>query len=487
MSIIIYKNGKFSSPYSNAKQMSGEKIPGDLKTWDYFGTDPNEILRLHYDVLSQRSTTLFHTHPQISSAIQKTTMYAIGSGLVYRSQPDWRVLGMSKESANEWSIRFQKLVHYAFQILNFYEKQSVLFRTGLIMGDSLLFFSRVRPKNGMPFDLIETGGDQINFQAQESTLGIIHDSMLRGQGIVLVNGKRVKFVNRNNDQNVIQFYNKQMGRQLRGYPLAYKIIALAKNYDRLWDSTVARAALESIMFGVSKTENEDTAQQARNMGSQVRNESGVNPNSGLTQDGNVANLGVGGIFSLKTDSSIEFTDLKTPSNNFDKLHDAYNEMIGMATDVPPEVMISKYSTSYTAHKGAMNDFIKSYKQKRDLFIDNVGMVVVKELAKYFFMEGLIEMPNAGFFDNAVIQQATIAGNWLGPIPGHINPLQEVNAKQKRVENAFTLRSQEAAEEGNEYDTMIVQWHDEEQRFNSSSDDEQAQIISDDLEDQEDEE
>src|SRR3990167_10579726 len=98
MSIITYGAGQIRNIRS-AKQLTGEKIPGDLNNWDYYGTDPNVLLRLSYEILSQRSTTLYHTHGPVSAAINKTTTYAVGHGLVFRSQPDWEILGVTKSYA----------------------------------------------------------------------------------------------------------------------------------------------------------------------------------------------------------------------------------------------------------------------------------------------------------------------------------------------------------------------------------------------------
>jgi capsid protein len=478
--IVVINNGK-ATPLRRGKQMTGEKIPGDLKSWDHMGTDPNELLLWSYDILSERSTTLYHTHAPVAGAINKLTNYAIGNGNVFRSQPDWEILEIKKDYAKDWGMRFQKLVHYTFKLLNYYEKQSLLFRTALVMGDSLLIFDRNSKPFGMPFDLVESGGDQISFQAKGTTLGIYHDGLLRRQGVALY-GKQEKtpFTDENGDQNIIQFYLKLIARQLRGYPAAYRIIAAAKNNDRWWDATLARAVLEATIFASVKEQNAgDTNLQMEALHDALYNENGKKANT-LERE-NVFDIGAGNILSYgKNAGPIEFSDLKTPSGNFDKMQAAYIDMVGMATDVPPEYVMSRYNTSYTAHKGAGNDFIRSYMQKRNRFNYNVDRPVIRELAKYFFMAGLIEMPNPKFFTSAIIQEATIAGKFIGPVPGHINPLQEVNANVKAVDNAFELRSDIAAQYGNEWDNAIEEWQIEEDEFRKKKPQIQAQIIGQEM-------
>jgi hypothetical protein len=488
--IIQIQNGKMKILSGNTRQYDGEKIPGDLKAWDYLGTNPNEMLLWTYDILSQRATTLFHTHGPIGSACGKLNMYAIGSGLKYRSQPDWETLGMTRDKAKSWGMQFQKLVHYIFMLTNFYDKQPVLFNTSLVMGDGLLFFDR-SVDDDLPFDLIEIGGDQINFKGasknsgQECTLGILHDKAMRRQGVILNDGTEPTFKDENGDQNFVMFYNKQLARQLRGFPLAYKIIAAAKNNDRWWDATLARLVMETIILGTSKEmTSEDVLYNQSNELAKITKAEGGGSNPGnnetLEKISKVVELIPGSAYSYKGGGGMEFSDLKTPSNNFDKVQTAYIEVVGMATGVPAEVILSKYSTSYTAHKGAFNDFIKSFMMYRSKFINLVCVPVVLEIAKWAIMNRLIDMPNPDFFDNRIMQLAAIAGNYLGPVPGHINPAQEVAAKKEAVESAFDLRSNVATENGNEWDNFIEEWHQEETEFRKGNPEQQATTIQNDI-------
>lgn len=465
--------------YSNSKQMTGEKIPGDLNKWDYMGTDPNEILLYKYDVLCQRSTTLFHTHPPVSSAITKTGVYAIGPGLRFRSQPDHEYLGIDSKTAKDWSMRFQKIVHYAFLIMNFYEKQGILFDTAGIMGDSLLLFDRTETENGVPFDLIEVGGDSIDFQApgDDVTLGIIHDKMLRRKGFIQAeNGKRVPFRDANNDQVAIQFFNKTMARQLRGYPTAYNIIAAAKNHDRKWDAMLARAVLEATILGFSQTDGEDTRQQADTLADSVINEDGGSPSTGINESTNLINGAPGSFYNFKSGGSMQFMDMKTPANNFDKLELAYLDMVGMGMDVPREIILSTYGQSFTAHKGTLNDFMKIIKKKRANFVNKVCYPVLFEIAKWAFMENIIEMPAADFFTNPIAQRAVLAGNWLGPVPGHINPKVEADALVIAKDNAFMTPADAAAVYDNEWDDQFEEWAQQMKEWNEASPAKQGSIL-----------
>ncbi len=458
---MIFKGGRWSGNVNGA-EITGEKIPGDLANWTALGTDPNQIVNSTYDLLQKRSLTLYHTYGPAASAINKQVQYAIGPGLLYRSQPDWSITGQTPEKAKEWGKKFQKLFHYYSLGVNFYGKQSVLMRGAFTSGDSLLFFDRSDKKNAV--DLIDAGGDCINYTKQGTTLGIYHDDLMRRTAIEKTDGSKVEFQDRNGNQNVVQLFFKELPRQMRGMSLVYKIINLAKNHDRMYDATVQRAVLETIMLGYSETDTTNFQEQAKNMAAANKklNNNQTGDTNIFKKIGNALGLGSGNMFQFKKGENLKFTDLKTPSNNFKPFNDAMIDVIAMVTNTPPEVIRMRYGTSFTAHKGALNNFEVAYMGYRRFFINIVCYPVLREFAKWAILNGMISAP--GFFSNDIMQRAYLSGQWIGPVPGAINPLQETNAQIKKVDNAFILRSEAALRSGNDYDNMINEYADEEASF-----------------------
>ena len=479
--ILIYKDGQMSQ-MKNTSQMTGETIPGDLAGWKYFGTDPNEFMKWTYGKICEMSTTLYHTHPPISAGIEKLDIYTVGPGLVFRSQPDWKMLGVDKSFARDWGMEFQRLIHYYFMMLNFYQKQSSIFRTAEITGDSLLLFERVDKADHLPFDLIDTSGDLIDWQktGKNITLGMIHDKFSRKLGAVLKTGENILFRD-DGDQNFIQYYNRKISRQMRGYPIAYKMIAAAKNNSRWWDALLQRVVMETVMIGYKEGGNpSDLSDMMADLASSVTGESTVD--EGLRREAGMAQLSGGNLFSFNSKESIKFTDLKAPSNNFQAMQEAYLELCAMAMDgIPPEWLMSKYSTSFTAHKGALNDSQKVVQKKRANLAKNVCQVVIYEIAKHIFNTGKMKPLHNDFFTDPIIQLATLSGNFLGPVPGHINPKVEVEAKAAEVREAFRTRSDAAADYGNEFDNMIDEWQAQENEWNNLQPDEKEDILNEDLE------
>lgn len=468
MSTVIFNGSKFSG-----SQLTGEKLPGDLAGWNTLGTDANKILTSSYGELSKRSATLYHTYGPAGAAVDKQVDYAVGPGLVFRSRPDFNALKMSQENAFAWGRDFQKIINYYFTKTNFYQKQNILFRTGMITGDSLLLFLRENNE----IDLIEYSGDQIDYTKNDGDylLGIKKDKYLRRTGIYFTDGVKTDFKDSAGNQNLIQFYIKTLARQLRGYPLLYKIINLAKNDDRHTDAIVQRAVLESIILGTSNTEKTNLGKQVENLAKQNKARTlGERVTDIFKPIGNSKNLGAGNILQMRGGEDFKFTELKAPGNSLAPFKTMVINYIAMATGTPPEVMLSKYESSFTAHKGALNDFMKSYMYKRAVFRDSVMIPTIREFSKDAIIKGYIKAP--GFFENPMIQYAYLQGSFMGPIPGTINPLQEVNAKIKQVESGFITRSDAAAYYGNDFDNMINEWGKQEEEFYKNSPEKQAEII-----------
>jgi hypothetical protein len=461
MLVSILRGNRFYS-FQGGASYDGEKMPGDLTGWSLLDSDPNEFLRLTYDTLARRSSTLYHTSPPIAGAVDKQAEYAVGKGLLFRSQPNYRVLGIPPDDARERARDFQQLIEFEFSRLNFFQKQGALFRTALAQGDSLLYFLR----EGRELDLIEMPGLTIDSSVNDDnhTLGIRHDKWLRRQGFIDNSGGYVAF-RQGERQNVAQFYIKRLARQVRGWPLSYSIISLAKNDDRHTDATLASAVLESVIAWITESDNPDQdAAQINDLMRATKVKKGPIAQA-MEKIGSVRGALPGSILNFRSGGKMTPVEKKTPGANFGQFKEWMLNYAGMATGTPPEVIMSKYSTSYTAHKGALNDFRMSFMSKREAFIDSVCYPALREITINLILQGELDMP--GFFESGWKQRAWLDGVWLGPALGSINPAQEVNARKTAVEAGFALRGDEAYETSGatDYEAFTEKRRAEEEMFN----------------------
>jgi capsid protein len=310
------------------------------------------------------------------------------------------------------------------------------------------------------------------------TLGVKHDKFYRRQGFYNRDLSYTAFT-QDGRQQAVQFFTKKAPRQLRGWPLIYSQIATAKNDDRFEDATIAAAILEAMIAIVTDTDDPaSTRDQIAAQAAKMRRGGPIKKAlEAFSNLGNAAKLGTGNVLNINTGGKVTALDKKTPSGTYPAFKEWRLKQFGMGANTPPEVLLSEYSTSYTAHRGALNDFWKTILWEREEFIRVWGKAVVKELAMELILEGAVDAP--GFFTGGpMIQEAYLKGINLGPVPGTINPLQEISAKEKSVNNMFSLRGDEMFNlSGSDYEDILSEWQLQERLFKGMGEEEKAAAIA----------
>jgi capsid protein len=174
------------------------------------------------------------------------------------------------------------------------------------------------------------------------------------------------------------------------------------------------------------------------------------------------------MLNLKAGGKVNVVDKKSPNATFQGFKELMIDYVGMATGTPPEVIKSKYSTSYTAHKGALNDFERNFTARREAFIDTICYPALRETAISLILRGEIDAP--GFFESERVQRAYLDGNWRGPSLGHINPAQEINALVSAVKEKVMSRGEAAYRVSSitDYEAFSTRWKYDEGLFPAAS-------------------
>jgi hypothetical protein len=481
---IVVNNGQVRTTEAGVSQYTGEKAGGELRRWKLFGTDATEFIRGSYGVLSSRNATLYNISAIAKACIDKPILFAIGEGLVFRSLPNAKFLGMSPETAKEWGERFSQLIHFENLVTGHYDKQPIIKREADITGDSLVSLLREDGVNDVAFDTIPAPGGDIDWQKNDDdfTLGIKRDRAGRQTAFwSKTDNREYSFIGENGDTNVVKYARNIRAQQVRGYGMFYSEISRAKGFDRVWDATIERVVLEATQLGWFNASDTDVGAQAEMMAelaaaANVRTageEVAMSPISGRTEQF------TGGMYQMKNSEGMQFTDLKAPSDNFGMFNEWTIKHFGMARLMAPEVILSEYGTSFTAHKGALNDFEKLYMFERKHYTREVENPLNLARLKHYAATGQIEVIPA-FWTNRMVQQAYLQGTYLGPVPGHINPLQEVNAYIKAEEKGYQLPSTIAARYAHDFTDGLGTWAEQSQAFADAQPTQKEQAIGEEL-------
>jgi lambda family phage portal protein len=162
-----------------------------------------------------------------------------------------------------------------------------------------------------------------------------------------------------------------------------------------------------------------------------------------TQDENSYEMGAGAIMALEPNQSIEIANPGRPNTAFDGFITSLARQIGVALELPYELLIKHFTASYSASRAALLEAWKMFRMKRVWLASNFCQPIYEEWLTEAILKGRIEAK--GFFDDAAIKQAWCGVEWVGPSQGQIDPIKEANAAKIRVEQGFSTREREAME------------------------------------------
>ena len=123
--------------------------------------------------------------------------------------------------------------------------------------------------------------------------------------------------------------------------------------------------------------------------------------------------------------------------------EAICRQIGAALEIPYELLLKHFTSSYSASRGALEEAWKMFKMYRAWLANDFCQPIYEEWLAEAVAKGRIKA--TGFFTDPLRRKAYCKAQWNGPARGLLNPVQEVGAAVTRVENGFSTRSAETME------------------------------------------
>lgn len=119
-------------------------------------------------------------------------------------------------------------------------------------------------------------------------------------------------------------------------------------------------------------------------------------------------------------------------------------------------------------RGALEEAWKSFRMYREWMINDFCQPIYEEWLSEAVAKERISAP--GFFTDPLRRKAFCKAQWNGPARGLLNPVQEVTAAEKRVQNGFSTRANETMEmTGTDYYENCRQLEQEEKRLKGVKD------------------
>lgn len=411
-------------------------------------------------LLRARSRDQMRNTPVALGALNTSVSHVVGTGLTYTPAIDSEFLGLDEDQTELWQEDTQRRFRTwcesvdcdVARRLNFYGIQELSFRSTLESGDIFVLTPRIA-RAGAParlaLQLLEA--DRIcnpNRTADTATQidGIEIDAITgesiacqvarRHPGDLLTAGNqwdRVAFRGaKTQRRNVLHLFKPLRPGQVRGIPWIAPILEPLKQLNR-WTDAELNAAVISSLFPVFIKMEADAFDTLFDEDAQKAIVENAGSWSGEMESGKAVNLLPG--------ESIESPTPGRPNPAFDPFWTAMVRQVGMALEMPFEVLTMHFQSSYSAARAALLMAWKAFRSRRDMLATYLCQPVFELWLADEVAEGRISAP--GFFASDIIRGAWCKAIWTGDGPGSIDPSKEVDAAQKRVDLGISTKQAES--------------------------------------------
>jgi len=434
-----------------------------MRNWFTDSGSADELVVNELPTLRERSHDAFRNIPIATSAIRTGVTNVVGTGLKLNSMLDAQYLGMSDSKSTAWQNKTEREFRLfaeskdsdAARTLCFYEQQELMFLSALLSGDAFALLPMIPRRKSLPYDLriklVE--GHQV------STPDYMQDGSRLAAGIEVDKyGAPVKyhmldkhpgaldvapkvwravpaFGERTGRRNVLHLFRPDRPGQRRGVPYLAPVLESLKQLGRYTQAELMAAVVGGMLtvFITSET---------------VSGFGNPTPGSETEPSGTTAGtpqeyeLGHGSMVGLAPGEKAETVSPGRPNSQFDPFFFAIVKQIGASLEQPVEILLKHFDSSYTASRAAFLQGWKFYQGRRAWLARGFCQPVYEEFLVEAITIGRIAAP--GFFEDPAARVAYCRADWIGPTQGQIDPIKEVIAAQKRVENGFSTRAEETA-------------------------------------------
>lgn len=266
--------------------------------------------------------------------------------------------------------------------------------------------------------------------------------------LTYTNYERVSRFNDINLQQILHLFKKRRPHQRRGVPILAPFIEDVKQITRYKSAEVDAAILNSFFTVFIKSIDNIAGNQL--MGGYIPPDLGtqtIGPVPGVqvsdpsdARDDKVYEIGRANVIEMDKNQDISLADPKHPVAGFGAFLEAIAQEIGAGVGVPYEVLMQRFSSSFSASKAALQEAWKLFLTYRKFLVDHYYMPIYEMWMFEAVAKGRISAP--GFFEDPTIRASWLKSAWIGSGQGMIDPMKETNAAEKRIKNRISTRERE---------------------------------------------
>lgn len=465
-----------------------------LMGWLAGGGSPKEDINDNLKLLRTRARDLYMGAAPIATGALKTMRTnVVGAGLRLKPHLDIDVLGMKEEDASrlEQQIEREFLLWSESKLCdaerrnNFYELQQLAFLSQLMSGEVFVLLPFI-PKDQLPYgisiQLVEadyvaspmdhgTGnvisGIEVGKYGEPKAYYFLEKHPLSQDGVFFNSYKRIAAYGKETGlPNVIHLMESERPNQTRGVPILAPVMESLKQLGRYTEAELMAAVVSGMYTIFIESENPNSTDPL--LGSAFPED------ELLFEDDYNYELGNGAVVGLAPGDRVKEANPGRPNTAFDGFVVSICRQIGTALEIPYELLVKQFTSSYSASRAALLEAWKMFKMRRAWLASDFCQPIYEQWLYEAVASGRIAAP--GFFDNPILKKAYCRCEWSGPTQGQIDPLKEVSAAIKRVEEGFSTRTKETIElTGGDFINNTRQLKKEKQMLEKGSESNESRI------------
>lgn len=451
-----------------------------LKSFIAQSGSPIEDIDLNNKTLRQRGRMLYMASPIASAAVNTTRTKVVGAGLRMRPAVDRAVLGLSdtaitdwqKKTEAEWRLWAERCENCdALGMNNFSELQQIAVKSWLMSGDIFALFQRREKTAQNPYTLrlqlveadrvctptmgkgvfspfmtegIAENGNKIHDGVEVDTFGRVTAyhicSAYPGQIYaadptwtrVEARGARTGI------PNILHVMDAERPDQYRGVTFIAPVIEMLLQLRRYTEAELMAALVQTYLTAWITTETGDNFDFNEVGAGEIAGVPGDQPDN-ISQSPNEYEMGPGTVNYLAPGENVTLGNPNIPTAGFESFVKTLCRMTGASFELPYDVLIKEFNSSYSAAKGALEEAWEMFKMRRAWFVADFCQPVYEAWLSEAVATGRIKAP--GFFTDPAIRAAWCGARWDGPAQTHLDPVKEANANILLVDRGWKTNEQ----------------------------------------------
>ena len=427
-------------------------------------------------VLRQQSSDLIRNEALPAGIIAANVTAVVGTGIVPQSRINAQFLGLSDEEADAWQNRAELIFNQAAdkphwdveRTQNFWQQQATVQRSVKERGDTFAvrrYKERPGKKLGLCVQLVEADrcSTPVNgkYIDRDIRAGCERDAdgapvawhfsqvhpgeRYMAQPVnIAQRWTRIEAFDKNGDPLVLPIIPRLRPGQTRGVPYLAPVIEQLKQLTRYTEAEIA-AAVVSGMLAVMVTSKAPVGPLGPTMavpGMVAGKAAGQGP-------AKISRLQSGMILDLAPGEEVQVVKSERPNTAFDPFVMAVLRQVGAGLEIPFEVLVKHFQSSYSAARAALMDFWRFVLRERDFLVTSFCQPCWEWAITEAVASGLLQAP--GFFDDPLIRAAWLGCDWVGQGAPMIDPLKEAAAAEAwNVMGIWSLQDI-SAQQGRDFD------------------------------------